>query len=378
MRCGNDSAWINGDTEKSPARPWRSGPDPPCQAQGLFEHRCLGVETYCNAPSFECSSKRETVREEAWQKLSTSAEQLAERVEGLRTARAKLASSEAPTHEIIQQLETSGDDKFAGLCTLLARRVPLLAPAEARQLADALLALMPQTLPSPTCRRYWPLVSLMELFCASRQCMEALPAKALRHLLGDLREHAAYCSWMRCLDGWGERLQMADCASASLLGSISPAVASSLLRDLHLCPSELTDCPVLAECVDRLRGSGDDDGTLCIEVDSHGVETAAEETQQAPPSPVPQLDLTTVVEEAEPLSSPSEPPSVPRLDLGKSGKDVSQTLYAPRLGVEALPVLNMTPRASPQPSPREGPEEEQRNVAKGRARRRKRRSNMGA
>merc|ERR1711972_486625 len=92
---------------------------------------------------------------------------------------------------------------------------------------------MPQETPSPAVKRYWPLISLLELFCNSRQYIKLLPVDVVRRLLLVVRGNISYCSHMRRLDGWGHLLKIACSAWASLLSDVSSLQALRLLNELE-------------------------------------------------------------------------------------------------------------------------------------------------
>lgn len=400
-------AWTNGDEEHLwPGRPWCSMPHPANQVRMPLERRCSQGDSCCSPPTSEClpMAKAQPVREEAWRELAASAKTLADRAAGLRAVRARLAGGvvEAPPCELIQRLQVGGDDKVPTLCNQLAPRVPLLSPADALRLAETLLTLMSPSAPLPECR-YWPTISLMELLCTSRQCIEALPAEVLKRLLSSIREHMAYCSRMRGLDSWDERLQMADRASAALLNSVSPHLASNLLEELSLCRSELLDSPFLVACIDDLRGCRADDGAgspcgdrgglHAEEGRSCGEAQPEEEAGQPQPAQVPADDKPAAEAAAAslaPMAPPATPtppaPCVPALLLPSAGApaaaSAARLLLAPSgQGEEPAPLL-VTPRGPVAGQPREGAAEDEQPLAgatpRSRRRRRKRRSGLGA
>jgi len=331
-------SYSNGDgREPVVPRPWQCMHDPPGRPPA--PHGCLRGRGCRGTVSGPAGSLPQKLREENWERLSASSTALAEHAASLRAARAHLTGVEAPARDLIQRLEESSDQQFASLCTAVAHRVPVLATADALRLAEFLLAQMKRTALTPGCGRYWTTVSLMELFCTSQQCVEALPVAVLEGLLGEIREHMAYCSWMRCLDSWGERLRMADRACASLLGALRPELAMELLQELQFCPGELADSPCLEECVQRLLGPGED-GSCPARAEEAA--TAASSPSQSARMPVPSLSL-------------------PALHLA-AADDERPPLGTPRGGL-----------LGPRPSSGDGPEDGGR-----RRRRRKRRSNVGA
>lgn len=355
IRRADNQSWD--DQEEVVPRPWRCAPQPPGQLLAPHEYRSVRRDS-AGADPVELEDK--------WMRLSSSSSTLEDGAQRLRAARIRLAGVEAPARDLIQQLEECFDEQFVPLCNAIAHRVPQLATADALRLAEALLAQMSQTARAPGCGRYWPTVSLMELLCTSRQCVEALPATVLESLLEEIREHMAYCSWMRCLDSWGERLEMADRASAMLLSNVNPSQASILLQDLQLRPDELADCPFLAESVEQLQARAQEgapaasarepSGTVAKEPSLHELSPAG--TQEPEYSRQTSIDYSrqTSIDapmDQGPVENHHEPLS--GVDIEKAGATVPPLTPMGGLSLQAIHAAAQDDDLHPMGTPRDAP-----------------------
>jgi len=197
--------------------------------------------------------------EERYCRLASSARHLAEKSADLRVLRARLAASEPEETErpllfcdLIEQLSCCDDEDRTAVCEHFALRLPRLMGSEAEALAQTLLEEMSPSQPFPSAGRYRPLVTLLQQFCGSPQCIQALSSDTLKRLLVEPQQRLLQCAHRpratlssdereppeleqpESADEWEQLVQEGDSSCELLLDSIGPYLASRLLVELGL------------------------------------------------------------------------------------------------------------------------------------------------
>jgi len=162
---------------------------------------------------------------------------------------------QAPVGQLAKDLERCRADGFEKLCVALVVRMKQVTEEDAPALAEALTSVMPRCFSPEGCATFCqPIISVLDEFCASRECIRPLPAELLQRLLGELLAKLSSTSWSKRLQEGTSLLRKLNLSCVMLLSNMTRASAYVLLLELGTRESEAVGS-LPTKCLRKLNKS---------------------------------------------------------------------------------------------------------------------------
>jgi len=143
--------------------------------------------------------------------------------------------------------------EFKQQCAALAEHVKRLTDSEAPPLAEALVVAMRMYFGHDGCvDRCWPLVELLDEFCASRDCIRPLNVEVSTSLLRELMRNLNHNAWTKHPDLGESLLRKLNLSCVMMLQSLSKQRAFSLLLDLGVDESDVVGSALAVKCLKKI------------------------------------------------------------------------------------------------------------------------------